>query len=246
MQKDIFLSISGTMESIREILEKGRINDAYGLMRKYYEAITIQIYFLLHISEHAAGIRNKKYEEDDSEAGINRYITKLINDLFDNPLQTWIDEERNLPHFSVMARFIKDRISGYLDTELLSLQTYIDLRRRCEDNLHYNSPNSFVLNNSIAEIDRMPVLNQLSEDLRDLFILHFVYILTIAGDIFKPSKGFFALFNFTNSELLSDIDGHVLPVIQAIFDKVVQPYSSELADAVVKSTSVNLVSRHTS
>jgi len=37
----VFSSIQGTMESIRLLLEKGRINDACSLLRKYYDSAII-------------------------------------------------------------------------------------------------------------------------------------------------------------------------------------------------------------
>ena len=48
----IFSSMQGTLELIKDILIKGRINDAYALMRKYYDAATINIYSNLYLDEH--------------------------------------------------------------------------------------------------------------------------------------------------------------------------------------------------
>ncbi|MGZ4079348.1 MAG: hypothetical protein ACXVDW_18035, partial [Bacteroidia bacterium] len=33
----VFSSMQGTLESIHDILKKGRINDSYALLRKYYD-----------------------------------------------------------------------------------------------------------------------------------------------------------------------------------------------------------------
>jgi hypothetical protein len=49
-----FTSMQGTIESIRDILKKGRINDAYSLLRKYYDSVLINIYTNLYLSDNFA------------------------------------------------------------------------------------------------------------------------------------------------------------------------------------------------
>jgi hypothetical protein len=46
-----YSSIKGTIDSITEILFKGRINDAYALLRKYYDSTIINIYTNLYLIE---------------------------------------------------------------------------------------------------------------------------------------------------------------------------------------------------
>ncbi|HRO42753.1 MAG TPA: hypothetical protein PL009_07950 [Flavipsychrobacter sp.] len=48
----VFTSIKGTLESIKEILAKGRINDAYALLRKYYDSTVINVYTNLYLKDH--------------------------------------------------------------------------------------------------------------------------------------------------------------------------------------------------
>ena len=48
----IFLSIQGTLASIRTILRDGKINDAYTLLRKYYDSVIISIYSNIYLEEH--------------------------------------------------------------------------------------------------------------------------------------------------------------------------------------------------
>lgn len=43
----IFYSLEGTIDSIQLLLRKGRINDAWSLLRKYYDAIILQTYMSL-------------------------------------------------------------------------------------------------------------------------------------------------------------------------------------------------------
>src|SRR5690554_2769406 len=47
-----YSSIEGTIDSIREFLEKGRINDAYALIRKYHDATLINVYTNLYLQDN--------------------------------------------------------------------------------------------------------------------------------------------------------------------------------------------------
>lgn len=40
----IYSSMQGSLESIQNILRAGRINDAYALLRKYYDSAIINVY----------------------------------------------------------------------------------------------------------------------------------------------------------------------------------------------------------
>jgi hypothetical protein len=48
----VYSSIQGTLESISDVLQKGHINDAYALLRKYYDVAIINIYTNLYLDEN--------------------------------------------------------------------------------------------------------------------------------------------------------------------------------------------------
>lgn len=48
----VYSSIQGTLESIKDILIKGRINDSYALLRKYYDSTIINVYSNLYLNEN--------------------------------------------------------------------------------------------------------------------------------------------------------------------------------------------------
>ncbi|QCI99635.1 hypothetical protein [Agrobacterium larrymoorei] len=48
----VFSSIQGTVESMAYLLEKGRINDAFALLRKYHDVATINVYVNLWLKHH--------------------------------------------------------------------------------------------------------------------------------------------------------------------------------------------------
>lgn len=72
----VFTSIKGTLDSIKLILSNGRINDAYALLRKYYDSTIINVYTNLYI-------------EDNSS--LENYIVGKI--------QNWINGTGKLPEY---------------------------------------------------------------------------------------------------------------------------------------------------
>ncbi len=49
-----YSSIQGTLESIRMVLKKGRINDAYSLLRKFIDVTIINVYTNLYLEDNVA------------------------------------------------------------------------------------------------------------------------------------------------------------------------------------------------
>jgi hypothetical protein len=48
----MYSSIQGTLDSIRDILLKARINDSYALLRKYYDSVIINTYSILYLVDN--------------------------------------------------------------------------------------------------------------------------------------------------------------------------------------------------
>lgn len=52
MDTYVYSSIQGTIDSIRTLLEKGRINDCYSLVRKYFDSVIINAYSNLYLQDN--------------------------------------------------------------------------------------------------------------------------------------------------------------------------------------------------
>ncbi len=50
MDTYVFMSMKGTIESINLVLKNGKLNDAYALLRKYYDSVMINAYTNLYIN----------------------------------------------------------------------------------------------------------------------------------------------------------------------------------------------------
>lgn len=158
MDTYVFMSMKGTIESISLVLKDGKLNDAYALLRKYYDSVMINAYTNLYINQNVEKA--------------NLYITE-IND--------WLHGKKPLPRMSKIAKYLNSSTFLSKLNKLLNVnERYESIRSRCNDNMHYNFFTLLMLNDGRVYMkERYEHLNQLREDVRDVFILHIAYILTI-------------------------------------------------------------------
>ena len=98
------------------VLTNGRINDAYALLRKYYDSTVINIYTNLYVEENST---------------LEKYIVDKI--------QNWIKGTNKLPTYREISQYIcnSDRLKPI--SELITKnEHYKNIRKRCNDHLHYN------------------------------------------------------------------------------------------------------------
>src|ERR1700733_50251 len=113
----VFSSIGGTLSSIQTILRSGRINDAYALLRKYFDSAVINIYANLYCEE-------------------NSTFESFIVEQIDN----WLKGTACLPKYREMVQYIRSsNIVSPITRLLFADAHYKRLRDRCNDHTHYNS-----------------------------------------------------------------------------------------------------------
>ncbi|MGI2036943.1 hypothetical protein ACRN9Z_02540 [Shewanella frigidimarina] len=154
----VFMSMKGTIESINMVLKSGKLNDAYALLRKYYDSVMVNAYTNLYINDNA---------------GRDGYYITEIND--------WLHGKKPLPRMPKMSKYLDSSESLIELNKLLKLdKRYEGIRERCNDNMHYNFFALLMLNEGkIYMKERFQNLEQLRRDVRDVFILNMAYILTI-------------------------------------------------------------------
>jgi hypothetical protein len=112
----VYSSIQGTVESITAILLAGRINDAYALLRKYYDSAVINVYSNLYLRDNFS---------------IDNFVVEKIHN--------WLQGKEKLPEYRVMSQYIKVSDTLRPINELLGVDDrYKRLRTRCNDHTHYN------------------------------------------------------------------------------------------------------------
>ena len=213
-----FSSIQGTLESIRVILINKRINDAYSLLRKYYDSIIINIYTSLYLEDYFS---------------IENFIVKKIED--------WRAGTEKLPRFSEMRKYIQesDKLS---DINYLLYSTdsiYQLIRDRLNNHVHYNYYKYVLLNNSDLYIpDREKILNVFSKDLGNLFVMHFSYLFYLNEHYMIASDYVDSLDMGLTPEENSEY--FVAPFIQEIFNSEIKLRRPDLAETIKKNTTMML------
>ena len=202
----IYSSIAGSLDSIKLILNEGRINDAFALTRKYSDTIIWDIY---------------KAQKVQAEQSIQNLIIKDIDD--------WTKKTIRIDGIDKMINEIKSNKS------LLNLKRFIDfdghykdIRKKCNDNSHFNSLYNLMLNdNMIFSSRRVPELSQLTICLKSLFTLHFAYICMITPAYISSSD----YIDCIDCGMVPEEGSQYLvaPFAQKTFGKYIVPYNPKLA-----------------
>lgn len=212
-----YSSIKGTVDSIREILTKGRINDAYALTRKYFDSTFINIYANLYLQDN--------FSTD------NFIVEKIDN---------WRKGTETIPEYRVISRYIKESQKLKPISDLLKKDDrYKKLRDRCNDNTHYNFYHNVLLNdNKIHNPNRIKYLDAISFDMRALFIQHFAYIFYLNDHYFMSSD----YVDYLDVGMTPEEDSQywAATFIQAVYTEIIEKYRPDIAKVIKDKTEMKL------
>jgi hypothetical protein len=213
----VYSSMQGTVESIRVILLQGRINDAFALLRKYYDSAMINVYSNLYLKNNFS---------------IDNFVVEKIHN--------WLQGKEKLPEYRIMSKYIRDSERFKQINELLYKDgRYKSLRDRCNDHAHYNFFHNLMLNdNEIYIKNRGKTLDQFTEDVRDIFVLHLAYIFILNEHYMMSSDHLDAL--ECNMEPEDGSQYWVASFIQDIFNTVVTPSRPDITASIKVSSAMHL------
>ena len=213
----VYSSIQGTLESIRDILKAGRINDAYALLRKYYDSAIINVYASLYLQDHVS---------------IENFIVEKIDN--------WLKGKDRLPEYRVMSSYIRASTKVAAINKLLYRDNrYKKIRDRCNDHTHYNFFHNVLLNDKeIYLSNRTQVLDAFASDIRDVFILHLAYIFFLNDHYMTSSDYLDALECGMTPE--QDSQYWVAPFVQEVFDDIIAKQRPDIAATVKQQTCMHL------
>lgn len=218
----VFTSIKGTLESIHDTLQNGRINDSYALLRKYYDATIINLYSNIYLSDNFS---------------IDNFIVKKINN--------WVKGKEKIPSFKVMSTYIIESPDVQEITDLIYNKgsflgsSFENLRKRCNDHTHYLYYYNLLLNdNQVCSPNRLAILNDLSKELNDIFIMHLSYLFYHNGHYMMSSEYKDCLDNGITPEEGSQYD--IAPFIQDIFDTIIKVNRPDIVEKIKEKTSMRI------
>ena len=213
----VYSSIRGTLDSIKDILIKGRISDSYALLRKYHESVIINVYSNLYLEDNFS---------------IENFVVEKINN--------WLHGKEQLPEYRIMSGYIrKSENLADVNALLYKDNIYKEIRDRCNDYTHYNFYHNLLLNdNEIYLKNRFGLLNRFSKDLENLFILHLTYLFYLKDHYMMSSD----YMDSMDLGLIPEEDSQyfVAPFIQEIFDKVIKKNRIDLAIEIKNHTAMRL------
>lgn len=213
----IYSSIENTLLSINDVLIHDRLNDAYQLLRGYYDAVIIDIYSTLFI-ENNIKINKMEIEEIDK----------------------WVKGKAILPSFKNMIKYINNEQSvKHISETLLKDECYKHIRTRCDDHIHYNLYQYLLMNISQMQLE-IPnkYYEEVLNDLDDIFILHFAYTFTINPSYMMSSDYIDSLDVGIQPE--EGTQYLVAPFVQEVFDKVIKKKRKDIAEEILKNTYMRL------
>jgi hypothetical protein len=212
-----FSSMSGSLESIKATLRRGRINDAYALVRKFFDSAMINVYCAAYLQ---------------AEFSIDNLLVEQID--------SWISGKAGLPEYRQMAQYVRDAEALAPATSLLWADDRLKMvRKRCNDHTHYNFYAYVMLNDNEVHIPaRASWLSRLDADLRAVVAMHLTCILLINPQYMMASDYIDAL----ECDLQPEEGSQYLvsPCVQQTLDLMLRQERPELYECLRSHTSMEL------
>lgn len=213
----VFSSMKGTVNSITTILKNGRINDAWALLRKYYDSTIINIYSNIFLEDHVS-------------------LYNFIVEQIDN----WLSGKVQLPEYRIMSAYIRNSVPLQPINDLLYKDdTYKKIRSRCNDNTHYNFYHNVLLNDNEIHLSyRIKALDRFAVDIRNIFILHFAYLFFLKQHYMSSTD----YIDYLDCGL-TPAEGSqywVAGFVQDAFDNTIKKFRSDIAEVILKNTCMQL------
>lgn len=213
----VLMSFSGTLDSLRAIIRLGHLNDAYALLRKLYDGIYINIYTCLYLEDNVS---------------LEQFIVTQIQD--------WLSGKVQLPNTRTISDYIRTHKSlAELNELLFNDKRYAEMRDRCNDNTHYNYYWNVLLNDpNIYNKERKKVMNDLSNDLSELVLMHLSWLFYL-NDHYMMSSDYidYMDMNMTPPE---DSQYWVSPLVQDIFNSLIKKLRPDIAELIKSKSSMHL------
>lgn len=213
----VYSSLSATLESIKMVLLDGKINDAFTLLRKYYDSSMINIYTNLYLSENFT---------------LENLVVKQIND--------WLHGKQKIPEYRIMSKYIKESQKLLPITKLLSVDDrYKKVRDLCNDHTHWNFFKNLLANDKHIYLkNRIIHLNNFNFCLQELYIQHITYLFYLNNHYMLSSD----LMDYVDcGETPPDeAQYRVAPFIQEMFDKEIKTHRRDVFNEIKSNTQMQL------
>lgn len=203
---DVYSSMGGTLSSIRLILEKGQIGDAFSLLRKYHDLVSFSLYVNLHPN---------KYSQLLESSFSPKRVEEII--LGSDPLKKYLSGAKKIPGKAKEYRKVWPHIKECSELkEIIEVldkdERYKAIRERCNDHSHFNFFYTLLVNDNTISLPRTQELAVFEANLKELFVMHVTCLFVINDHyLLDPLEA-----DFSPEEILP-----TMPFIQKIFQDVI-------------------------
>lgn len=239
LHEDVFYeSIAETLKSIYDVLIKGRVNDAYALMRKYYDSVITHLYYILCLKQFMDNPELQRKTEKESCS---------LEDFVDSRIQKWIEgdflEEDESFDTKTMLQTIRKSDEFKRINKIINETSLKSIRESCNRHLHYNSFRSYLMNRpsefsaqSGMQKRFFKIIENVKQELISIFSLHYVLIALLRE------------FTYTSTDYVDYLDcGRtppensqyiIAPFVEEAFEILISPHYPELMGILKANTSL--------
>lgn len=212
----VYSAIEGTLDSISILLIKGRINDAYTLIRKLFDDILLDIYMDVILKD---------------KISIENFFVQEVNG--------WIHGKYRIPKTDKILKYLKDSQSTKTLYPLFGWNTYLKKNRELlDDSVHSNRFELMLLNcNTVYIEDRVQHLKNCEVMLNQLFLIHLSFIFHLNAHYLMASDYMDHIeMGRTPPE---GSENWIAPIAQDAFDKIIKPHL-EIANFIISTCSLDI------
>ncbi len=214
-----YSSIGSTVASIQMVLKAGRINDAYSLIRKYYDSAITNIY-------------------------VNVCLDKLNDEPWksDELIDGWVSGRVKMKEYRTMIDAIRTHeTTATIMKEIEKDGSYKKIRERCNNNSHYNFYKYYLLNiEGIFIKNREKYLNMIEHDIWGIFILHIMLTFAL-NDNYMMSDDYVDYLDCGQKPPLGS-EKWVAPYIEDMIMGEIKKRRSDLVEMLISTTNMDLAS----
>ena len=207
----VYTAIEGTLDSISTLLAKGRINDAYTLIRKLFDDILLEIYMDVTLKD---------------KFSLDNLIVEEVN--------KWIEGRHRIPKTGKILNFLEKSEKTKELYPLLGWDTYLkNIRELLDDSVHSNRFHLMLLNcNNVYIEDRERHIKNCEIVLNQLFLLHLSFIFHLNPQYLMASNYMdYMEMGMTPPE---GCENWIAQFAQEAFDKIIKPHKA-IADFILST-----------
>lgn len=207
----VYQAIEGTLDSITILLESGRINDAYTLIRKLFDDILLDIYIDVLLKDKFC-----------------------IEYIFVQEVNEWIQGKLHIPGTKKILQCLKESQRTKDLYPLFGWNTYLKKNRELlDDSVHSNRFQLLLLNCNTVYIDcREQHLNNCEVMLNQLFLIHLSFIFHLNSHYLMASD--YMDYLGMGETPPDGRENWIAPFAQNAFDKIIRPHK-DIANFIIST-----------